>query len=61
MLLIAQGYLQSKNAWRLFANWKDQLDEYLKIGESTVVECLKVFVKGVIDVFGEEYLRRPTA
>ena len=38
----------------------DQLDEYLKIGESTGVECLKMFVKGVIEVFGEKYLRRPT-
>ena len=38
----------------------DQLDEYLKIGESTGVECLKMFVKGVIEVFGEKYLRCPT-
>ncbi|XP_002440317.2 uncharacterized protein LOC8064730 [Sorghum bicolor] len=38
----------------------DQLDEYIKIGESTAVECLKLFVKGVIEVFGTEYLRRPT-
>ncbi|CAN6381068.1 unnamed protein product [Urochloa humidicola] len=38
----------------------DQLDEYLKIGESAGVECLKMFVKGVIEVYGEEYLRRPT-
>jgi hypothetical protein len=37
----------------------DQLDEYIKIGESTAVECLKLFVKGVIQVFGAEYLRRP--
>ena len=38
----------------------DQLDEYLKMGESTGVECLKKFVQGVIEVYGEEYLRRPT-
>ena len=38
----------------------DQLDEYLKMGESTSVECLKKFVQGVIAVYGEEYLRRPT-
>lgn len=31
----------------------DQLDEYLKIGESTGVECLKMFVKGVIEVYGQ--------
>jgi hypothetical protein len=38
----------------------EQLDEYIKIGESTAVECLKLFVEGVITVFGAEYLRRPT-
>jgi hypothetical protein len=38
----------------------DQLDEYIKIGESTAVECLKLFVQGVIAKFGAEYLRRPT-
>ena len=30
----------------------DQLDEYIKIGESTAVECLKLFVEGVIAKFG---------
>jgi hypothetical protein len=34
----------------------DQLDEYIKIGESTVVECLKMFVQGVVEVFGAKYL-----
>lgn len=38
----------------------DQHDEYLKMGESTGVECLKKFVQGVKEVYGEEYLRRPT-
>lgn len=38
----------------------DHLDEYIKIGESTAVECLKLFVKGVIEKFGAEYLRKPT-
>jgi hypothetical protein len=35
-------------------------DEYLKIGDTTAMEAMKNFVKGVIDVFGERYLRRPT-
>jgi hypothetical protein len=39
----------------------DQLDEYIKIGESIAVECLKMFVQGVVEVFGAKYLRRPTA
>jgi hypothetical protein len=38
----------------------DQLDEYIKIGESIAVECLKLFVEGVIAKFRAEYLRRPT-
>lgn len=38
----------------------DSLDEYLKIGKSTSLHCLDMFARGVIDVFGEEYLRRPT-
>jgi hypothetical protein len=37
----------------------DALDEYLKIAESTSVKCLKMFVEGVIDIFGDKYLRRP--
>ena len=38
----------------------NELDEYLKIGETTAMEAMKNFVKGVRDVFGERYLRRPT-
>ena len=38
----------------------DALDEYLKIGKSTALVCLDKFAQGVIDVFGGEYLRRPT-
>jgi len=38
----------------------DCVDEYLKIGESTSLQCLKSFAEGVIAVFGGEYLRTPT-
>jgi len=38
----------------------DHLDESLKIGETTSMEVMKTFVEGVIAVFGEKYLRRPT-
>jgi hypothetical protein len=38
----------------------DELNEYLKIGETTAMEAMKNFVKGVIELFGERYLRRPT-
>lgn len=38
----------------------DHLDEYLKIGDTTALEALKKFVEGIIVVFSESYLRRPT-
>ncbi|GJT07948.1 putative nuclease HARBI1 isoform X2 [Tanacetum coccineum] len=36
-------------------------DEYVRIGESTSIECLKKFCQGVIEIFGPVYLRRPNA
>ncbi|GJY56454.1 ALP1-like protein isoform X1 [Tanacetum coccineum] len=36
-------------------------DEYIRIGESTSIECLKNFCQGVIKIFGHVYLRRPNA
>ncbi|GJX59554.1 WAT1-related protein isoform X1 [Tanacetum coccineum] len=38
----------------------DSLDEYLQIGEKTSRDCLMHFCNGVIELYGEEYLRRPT-
>ena len=38
----------------------DCVNGYLKIGESTSMECMKNFAGRVIQVFGEEYLRKPT-
>ncbi|XP_048605321.1 uncharacterized protein LOC125582910 [Brassica napus] len=38
----------------------DAVDEYLRLGESTVLSCLSNFTEGVIQWFGAEYLRRPT-
>ncbi|XP_058726702.1 uncharacterized protein LOC131598084 [Vicia villosa] len=37
----------------------DCVDKYVRIGESTSVECLERFVRGVNVVFGAEYLRKP--
>ncbi|XP_066166005.1 protein ALP1-like [Oryza sativa Japonica Group] len=39
----------------------DILDENLQIAETTVIESLVNFCKGIIDCFGPKYLRRPTA
>ncbi|XP_024004924.1 putative nuclease HARBI1 [Eutrema salsugineum] len=38
----------------------DTVDEYLRLGETTARSCLENFVEAIIDLFGEEYLRRPT-
>jgi hypothetical protein len=38
----------------------DMLDEYLKVAETTALECLENFVQGVVEIFGGEYLRSPT-
>ena len=38
----------------------DTVDKYLGIGESTSMLCLENFVEGIIYLFGDECLRRPT-
>ncbi|TVU03239.1 hypothetical protein EJB05_51227, partial [Eragrostis curvula] len=38
----------------------DTLDEYLKVAESTAMECMEKFVEGFIATFGKGYLRHPT-
>ena len=38
----------------------DATDEYIKIGESTTIECMKIFFRAIVDVFSEWYLRSPT-
>ena len=35
----------------------DQVDEYVRIGESTAMECLKRFCKAVVEIYKEEHLR----
>ncbi|GJX01505.1 ALP1-like protein [Tanacetum coccineum] len=43
-----------------YAGVLDSLDEYFQIGEKTSRDCLMHFCNGVIELYGEEYLRRPT-
>ncbi|XP_026451226.1 protein ALP1-like [Papaver somniferum] len=38
----------------------DNLDEYVRIGESTAIECLKRFCDAIIGIYEEKYLRKPT-
>ena len=48
-------------ALRMLAYWVsgDFIDEYVQSGETTALESLKKFVTAVIDVFSNEYLRKP--
>ena len=37
----------------------DQIDDGLRIAESTSIECMTHFVRAVVKIFGDEYLRPP--
>lgn len=37
----------------------DFVDDYVSIGESTIIESLRKFVRAVIEIFEDEYLRSP--
>lgn len=37
----------------------DYTDEYIRIGENTVLCCLRQFVKTIVDVFCPQFLRDP--
>lgn len=36
------------------------IDEYIRIGEDTILECVNRFLQVVIEIFGPGYLRAPT-
>ncbi|XP_042005683.1 uncharacterized protein LOC121754377 [Salvia splendens] len=36
-------------------------DEYLQMGETITLETLRQFCRGIKDIFGPEYLRKPNA
>ncbi|KAE8980403.1 hypothetical protein PF011_g22453 [Phytophthora fragariae] len=38
----------------------DQLDEVVRMGESTALKTLQYFCRGVVRLFGPEYLRKPS-
>ncbi|CAK8565464.1 unnamed protein product [Lathyrus sativus] len=39
----------------------DSVDDYLRIGETTTLKCVDTFTRGMINIFGAQYLRRPNA
>ena len=42
-----------------YATSSDSVDEYMRMSETVVKDCVTHFVEGVISNFGEEYLRKP--
>ncbi|XP_074356322.1 uncharacterized protein LOC141696028 [Apium graveolens] len=42
-----------------YGTTSDVVDDYVRIGESTIIESLRRFVKSIVEIFGAEYLRRP--
>ena len=44
-----------------YGNGADQLDDWIRLGESTINKCFKQFVGTVVREFGEEFMRSPTA
>nr|ACB59212.1 unknown protein [Brassica oleracea] len=56
------SFRQKKDAIRVLAygTAADTVDEYLRLGETTTRACVEKFVEGIINLFGDEYLRRPT-
>jgi hypothetical protein len=38
----------------------DTIDEYLKLGKTTVLECLEYYCLSIIECFRDEFLRHPT-
>lgn len=43
-----------------YGTYADACDEYLRIAESTALQCLKEFCSTIVQVFEGEYLRYPT-
>ena len=41
-----------------YGSHADCVDEYVRIDECTATQCLQKFVRGVNEIFGQEYLRR---
>lgn len=39
----------------------DFMDEYLRIAENTATKCLRKFVKSIISIYSDKYLRSPNS
>ncbi|GKA82884.1 ALP1-like protein [Tanacetum coccineum] len=43
-----------------YGSVSDSLDEYLQMGETTARKSLQIFCKVIMNLYGEEFLRKPT-
>jgi hypothetical protein len=39
---------------------RDIIDEYMKLGKITALECLEYYCLNIIEYFGDKFLRHPT-
>jgi uncharacterized protein YcgI (DUF1989 family) len=39
----------------------DPLNEYIRMGESTILECVNKFTRTMVQEYGDVYLREPNA
>ena len=58
---VAAVIRNKRNKVLAYGTCADMFDENLQIAESTLIETLENFCKGIIECFGPNYLRRPTA
>jgi hypothetical protein len=47
-------------ALRMYEGRADSLDEYLRMGESTIIESVNQFTRTIVEQYGPRYLRQPT-
>ncbi|CAN7044728.1 unnamed protein product [Brassica oleracea var. botrytis] len=50
----------ASNRLLAYGSAADTVDEYLRLAEITALSCLHNFTDRIIQLFGDEYLRRPT-
>jgi hypothetical protein len=58
---VAAVIRNKRNKVLAYGTCTDMFDENLQIAKSTLIETLENFCKGIIECFGPNYLRRPTA
>jgi hypothetical protein len=53
-------YNPKDDYWMLaYGGPADRLDEYIRMGESTIIDCVKQFTRLIVELYGDEYMREP--